>query len=231
MLLSVLFVIFLFGAPLCSAEDQPSAAKSPETEQEAIEKTTGARLLPVEKNPNAALPTEKVAVFAGGCFWCMEPPFDKKKGVLETISGYTGGKIANPTYSEVTGKNTGHYEALQVRYDPQVVSYEELLEIFWRNIDPFDGEGQFCDRGPQYRAALFVADAEERALAEASLAEKKEELRSRGSVATVILPLSKFYPAEEYHQNYYQKNKLRYAYYRKACGRDKRLEEVWEDAF
>ncbi|MCB0331107.1 MAG: peptide-methionine (S)-S-oxide reductase MsrA [Bdellovibrionales bacterium] len=169
----------------------------------------------------------RVAIFAGGCFWCMEPPFDETPGVLETISGYTGGTTVNPTYLEVSEKATGHYEALKVTYDSRKVSYEDLLKVYWRNIDPFDAEGQFCDKGSQYKSVIFVANDEERALAKKSLEEAKGKAKEKGTFATQILPQKEFYDAEEYHQNYYQKNKLRYKFYRHNCGRDKRLEEIW----
>jgi peptide-methionine (S)-S-oxide reductase len=163
------------------------------------------------------------AIFAGGCFWCMEPPFDKVDGVLETISGYTGGTVKNPTYEQVSSGRTGHRESLKVVYDPSKVSYEELLQVFWRNIDPLDGRGQFCDKGEQYTSAIFVLDDEQRKAAEASLA----NLSLEGKIKTQILPASEFYPAEDYHQDYYEKNPIRYKFYRWNCGRDQRLEELW----
>jgi peptide-methionine (S)-S-oxide reductase len=166
-----------------------------------------------------------VAIFAGGCFWCMESAFDPVEGVLETISGYTGGKTANPTYDAVKLGRTGHYEALKVVYDPRRVDYETLLYVFWRNIDPFNPRGQFCDRGSQYRAAIFVADAAQREAAQASKDAISE--RTKLKIVTQILPLDTFYPAEEYHQNYYLKHPLKYRYYRSSCGRDRRLVEIW----
>jgi peptide-methionine (S)-S-oxide reductase len=168
------------------------------------------------------------AIFAGGCFWCMEPPFDVLDGVSETISGYTGGRTANPTYEEVSFSDTGHREAVQVRYDPDKVSYEELLAVFWRNIDPFDDMGQFCDKGDSYRSAVFYADSEEQRLADESKA--AHEAHFGRAVVTELLPASRFYPAEDYHQNYYTENPLRYKYYRFGCGRDRRLESVWGSA-
>jgi peptide-methionine (S)-S-oxide reductase len=166
-----------------------------------------------------------VATFAGGCFWCMEPPFDELPGVVSTISGYTGGSKANPTYEEVSSGTTGHAESLQVRYDPRVVSYEKLLEVFWINIDPLTPNRQFCDRGPQYRSAIFYHDEEQRRLAQGS----KEALDGRFGepVVTEIVPAGTFHPAEEYHQDYYKKNPVRYKLYRWNCGRDARLAEVW----
>jgi methionine-S-sulfoxide reductase len=167
------------------------------------------------------------ATFAGGCFWCMEPPFDKLAGVIATISGYTGGHQANPTYEEVTIGTTGHVEALQVRYDPAKTSYEQLLEVFWENINPTDADGQFVDRGPQYRSAIFYHDAEQQRLAEASKARLAASGRFRGAIVTPILAAGPFYPAEDYHQDYSQKNPLRYKYYRYNSGRDQFLEKVW----
>ncbi len=168
----------------------------------------------------------KTAVFAGGCFWCMEPPYDKLEGVSSTTSGYTGGQTENPTYKSTSTGTTGHYEALAVEYDPSVVSYEKLLEVFWMNIDPFDARGQFCDKGPQYRAAIFYMNDEEKQFAERSLQQLQERVGNENRIVTEILPAKKFYDAEDYHQNYYQKNPIRYKYYRYGCGRDKRLKEV-----
>ena len=171
---------------------------------------------------------EATAVFAGGCFWCMEPPYDKLPGVLDTTSGYSGGHTRNPTYEQVTAGGTGHYESVRVTYDPDRISYDELLAVFWRNIDPFDGRGQFCDRGSSYRAAVFYGSEAERELAEAARADI--EMRLGRSVVTDLLPAAPFYPAEGYHQNYYTENPLRYRYYRYRCGRDERLRQVWGDA-
>lgn len=168
-----------------------------------------------------------VAVFAGGCFWCMEPPYDALDGVISTTSGYTGGSVPNPSYEQVSSGGTGHYEAVKVTYDPDRVSYAELLEVYWPNIDPHDAGGQFCDRGDQYRAAIFWADEEQKRLAEESKRRVGEILDQ--PVVTEILPADAFYPAEEYHQNYYEKNPLRYKFYRYTCGRDARLAEVWGD--
>ena len=169
----------------------------------------------------------KIATFAGGCFWCTEADFEKAAGVVKVISGYTGGKKENPTYEEVSAGNTAHVEAIQVYYDPAKVTYEELLDVFWRHIDPTDGDGQFVDRGGQYRSAIFYQDEEQRRIAEKS----KETLEKSGKfnkpIATEILRLSKFYPAEEYHQDYYRKNPLRYQYYRFGSGRDQFLDRVW----
>jgi peptide methionine sulfoxide reductase msrA/msrB len=169
----------------------------------------------------------KIATFAGGCFWCTEADFEKTDGVVKVISGYTGGKKENPTYEEVSAGKSGHVEAIQVYYDPAKITYEGLLEVFWRHIDPTDNGGQFVDRGGQYRSAIFYRDEEEKRLAEKS----KETLEKSGKfpkpIATEILKLSKFYPAEEYHQDYYKKNPLRYQYYRSGSGRDQFLKESW----
>ena len=167
------------------------------------------------------------ATFAGGCFWCVESDFDTVPGVVETISGYTGGTVDNPTYKQVSEGGTGHREAVQIRYDPKQVSYERLLHIFWRSVDPTDGGGQFCDRGESYQTAIFAGNEEERHLAEAS----KEALeRSMVLDAPVVTPIEvggEFYPAEDYHQDYYEKNPFRYRYYRFACRRDSKVQQVW----
>lgn len=167
------------------------------------------------------------AVFAGGCFWCMESDFDKVEGVVETISGYSGGAVENPTYKQVTYKDTGHYEVVKVVYDPSVVSYSELVEYFWRHVDPTDDGGQFCDRGHSYRTAIFAGNEEERAIAETS----KQTIDNSGvletAIVTPILDASAFWPAEGYHQDYYQKNPLHYNRYRNGCGRDKTVKRVW----
>ncbi len=168
----------------------------------------------------------KVAVFAGGCFWCMEPPYDKLDGVLGTVSGYTGGHTKNPTYKQTSTGKTGHYEALKVTYDSTKIGYEELLDVFWKNIDPFNSSGQFCDRGPQYRAAVFYLDDEQRVLAESSKTALQARFPAGKNIVTEVLAASQFYDAEEYHQDYYKKNPLRYKYYRFNCGRDKRLQQV-----
>lgn len=167
----------------------------------------------------------KEAVFAGGCFWCMESPFDKVSGVVATTSGYTGGHLAKPSYEAVSSGTSGHYEAIRISYDPAMVSYEDLLRVFWKNVDPFDDGGQFCDRGPQYRAAIFAADDEERVAAKKSA--REVETAKGQQVMTMILPRGEFFPAEEYHQDYYQRNPIRYHYYRTGCGRDRRLNQIW----
>lgn len=168
-----------------------------------------------------------VAIFAGGCFWCMEPPFDKTPGVLATISGYTGGSLANPTYGQVSDGGTGHYEALQVTYDPAKVTYAQLLDVFWRNVDPLDAGGQFCDRGNQYRAAIFYATDKQKVLADSSKRAIEQSARFRKPIVTPVVPAAVFYPAEDYHQNYYKKNPIRYRVYSWNCGRARRLSKVW----
>ena len=171
--------------------------------------------------------TTAVAIFAGGCFWCVEPPFDKTEGVIGTTSGYTGGTAANPRYEEVARGGSGHAEAVKVVYDPAKVSYEELLHILWRNIDPFRKDAQFCDAGSQYRSAIFTLDAEQKRLAEKSKEELEKSGRFSRPLVTEIVEAGPFFPAEKYHQDYYMKNPNRYAYYRWSCGRDARLEQVW----
>ena len=168
-----------------------------------------------------------IATFAGGCFWCMEGPFDQLEGVVSTTSGYTGGHTVNPTYEEVSAGGTGHAEAVQITYDPQKISYGELLAVYWPNTDPTTPDSQFCDHGDQYRPAIFYHNDDQRQLAEAS---KEEIARTRtfsAPVVTAITPATAFYPAEDYHQDFYQKNPIRYKFYRLTCGRDARLAELW----
>lgn len=169
------------------------------------------------------------AIFAGGCFWCMEQPFDELDGVLSTTSGYIGGHTPSPTYSQISAGDTGHAEAVEVVYDPAKIGYDRLLEVFWRNVDPLDAGGQFCDRGDQYRTAVFYTTEEQRQAAERS----KQELTASGRfdepIVTPIVEADKFYTAEDYHQDYYMTNPVRYKFYRYRCGRDERLREVWGD--
>ncbi len=169
------------------------------------------------------------AVLAGGCFWCMEADFEKLDGVTDVISGFTGGSHPNPTYN---GAHTGHYEAVEITYDPEIASYQDLLDHFWINHDPFDARGQFCDKGHEYLAAIFVADEEQRRLAEASKRKVVERFAGK-TVVTPILPLGTFFPIkgdESYHQDFYKKSPLRYKTYRWGCGRDRRLAEIWGDS-
>jgi peptide-methionine (S)-S-oxide reductase len=176
----------------------------------------------------SARAVEAVATFAGGCFWCMEPPFEALPGVASVTSGYTGGTKADPTYEEVSAGGTGHAEAVRIVYDPEKVSYEKLLDVFWRNVDPTVADRQFCDTGSQYRSAVFVHGSAQRKAAEASLADVQKQLGV--PVKTQIVDAGPFYPAEAYHQDYAKKNPLRYRYYRAGCGRDARLEEIWGKA-
>jgi peptide-methionine (S)-S-oxide reductase len=166
------------------------------------------------------------ATFAGGCFWCMAP-FDKIPGVVSTTSGYAGGTVVNPTYEQVAAGGTGHAEVVQVVFDLRKVSYETLLEVFWRNVDPFDGGGQFCDRGSQYRSAIFYEGDDQKRAALASRESLEKSGRLPGPIVTEIAPLKAFYPAEEYHQDFYQRNLRHYWSYRSGCGRDRRLRELW----
>ena len=167
------------------------------------------------------------ATFAGGCFWCMEPPFDKLNGVLSTTSGYTDGHKVNPTYKEVSAGGTGHTEAIQIKYDPSKISYAQLLEVFWKNIDPTSKDAQFCDHGTQYRSGIYYHDEAQQKAAEASLESLRKNKSFKETIATELDAASTFYAAEDYHQDYYQKNPIRYKYYRYSCGRDQRLDQLW----
>ncbi|MEZ7943011.1 MAG: peptide-methionine (S)-S-oxide reductase MsrA [Halioglobus sp.] len=163
------------------------------------------------------------AIFAGGCFWCMEADYEKQAGVTGVVSGFTGGTLPNPTYS---GNHQGHFEAVEVTYDPAIVDYAELLDVFWKNVDPFDNQGQFCDKGPSYRSAIFPGSESEKVLAEQSKAKVAARFSGQ-TVYTEIRDRGQFWPVEEYHQDYYLKNPVRYKYYRWNCGRDQRLEQLW----
>ena len=180
----------------------------------------------------AALPKapagSAIATFGGGCFWCVEEAFDKVPGVIFTTSGYMGGRIRNPTYKQVSGGGTGHNEVVQVVYDPAKVSYAQLLDAFWRNIDPTQFNGQFCDHGSQYRSEIFVHDDEQRKAAEASRTALAKNKPFSGEIRTLITRAAEFYPAEEYHQDYYRKNPVRYKYYKTSCGREARLNGLWK---
>lgn len=176
-----------------------------------------------------AQPATSTATFAGGCFWCMEPPFDKLDGVISTTSGYTDGHKANPTYKEVSAGGTGHTEAIQIEYDPSKISYDELLSVFWKNIDPTTKDAQFCDHGSQYRSGIYYHNEAQRKAAEASLKTLEKNKPFKEAIVTELDAASTFYPAEDYHQNYYQKNPIRYKYYRYSCGRDQRLDQLWGD--
>ena len=170
------------------------------------------------------------ATFAGGCFWCMEPPYDEIDGVLSTTSGYIGGQVDNPTYRQVSAGGTGHAEAVQVVYDPAKVDYAHLLDVFWHNIDPTQVDGQFCDHGDQYRTAIFYHGEQQKQLAGQSLQQLQQNQPFEGEIVTEIVPAGQFYPAEDYHQDYYEKNPIRYKFYRWNCGRDARLTELWGEA-
>jgi peptide-methionine (S)-S-oxide reductase len=177
--------------------------------------------------PAMAKPDYETATFAGGCFWCMEPPFEKLDGVISTTAGYTGGHKKNPTYEEVSHGGTGHAEAVQIVFDPRKISYSRLLDVFWHNVDPTNAHGQFCDNGDQYRSEIFYHNEEQRQLAVESLQSLEKKKPFADPIVTRIAPATTFYPAEEYHQDYYKKNPLRYKFYRYTCGRDQRLEQLW----
>lgn len=180
-------------------------------------------------SPDEREEVTKRAIFAGGCFWCMEPPFRGLDGVVSVTSGYTGGTVENPSYEQVSSGRTGHAEAVEIVYDPRKVRYETLLQIFWRSIDPLVKDRQFCDVGTQYRTAIFYTDEEQGRLARASKEALEKSGRFSSPIQTEITPAGPFYPAEEYHQDYARKNPVRYTYYRYGCGRDKRLKELWGD--
>jgi len=173
-------------------------------------------------------PATVKAIFAGGCFWCVEEAFDKVSGVIATTSGYTGGRTRNPTYEQVSADNTGHAEAVLVEYVPGKVNYEKLVDVFWRNIDPTQRNGQFCDHGSSYRSAIFYLDEDQRRVAEASKSALVKNKPFRGEIVTEITRASEFYPAEGYHQDYYQRNPIRYKFYKTGCGREARLKQLWE---
>jgi peptide-methionine (S)-S-oxide reductase len=181
---------------------------------------------PVLAQAQAKAATAK-ATFAGGCFWCVEEVFDKVPGVISTTSGYIGGQVKNPTYEQVTTGRTGHAESVQVEYDPAKVSYEKLLEVYWRNVDPTQKDAQFCDYGSHYRTVIFFHDEEQRRAAEASRAALARNKPFKGDIVTQIVKADVFYPAETYHQDYHAKNPARYKFYKTGCGREARLEQLW----
>jgi peptide-methionine (S)-S-oxide reductase len=194
-------------------------------------KTVAALLLaaaPLAASPAPA--ATATATFAGGCFWCMEPPFERLDGVLSTTVGYTGGRTPQPTYEQVSAGGTGHAEAVQIVFDPAKIRYEQLLEVFWRNVDPLTPNAQFCDHGDQYRTAIFTHDDAQRRLAEESKRRLEASRRFAQPIVTQIVPASTFHPAEAYHQKYHRKNPVRYKYYRWNCGRDQRLKALWGTA-
>lgn len=181
---------------------------------------------PSEVQTRASSMQTDTAIFAGGCFWCVESDYEKLPGVISVVSGYTGGRTDNPTYKEVTYKNTGHYEAVKVTFDPAVISYEALVDYFWPHVDPTDPNGQFCDKGESYRTAIF-ARPDQLSIASQSKSEIEENKPFAAKIVTPILPATKFYDAEDYHQDYYKKNPLKYKYYRTGCRRDARLKQLW----
>jgi len=215
---AIVLAIFVGSAVLLGIDYLPAPASDANAQE-----SEAAAQQAVELDPAVA----DTATFAGGCFWCMEPPYDKMDGVAATISGYAGGDEVDPTYREVASGQTGHTEVVQIIFDSTQVSYERLLQVYWRNIDPLDNGGQFCDRGSSYRPVIFVHDNQQRERAAAS----KELVAQRfdDPIVVPIEPLEAFYAAEEYHQNFYQKNPDRYYSYRRGCRRDARLEELWGD--
>ena len=184
-------------------------------------------LLSLFITPVNAEKSAETAIFAGGCFWCMEPPFDKLDGVLSTTSGYTSGHRKKPTYKEVSAGSTGHTEAIQIIFDPEKISYVALLEVFWRNIDPVAKNSQFCDFGTQYRSGIYYLNETQEKAAKQSLQQLEKTKPFEQAIATEVIAASTFYPAEDYHQDYYLKNPVRYKFYRYSCGRDQRLDELW----
>jgi len=188
----------------------------------------GALLVAASLAPGPSNSAEtKIAIFAGGCFWCVESDFDQIDGVVETVSGYIGGTLENPGYREVSAGGTGHYEAVRITYDPEKVTYDALLTAFWHSVDPTDAGGQFCDRGDSYRTAIFATDEAQLAAAEATKVEVARELKT--AIATAVMKAPTFYPAEGYHQDFYEKNPVKYKYYRYSCGRNARVKDVWGD--
>lgn len=187
--------------------------------------SAGTTLMAKDENTQQASKNTEIAIFAGGCFWCLEKVYENVPGIISSISGYTGGHFANPTYEQVSAGGTEHRESVQVTYDPGVIAYKELLDLFWHNIDPLDEKGQFCDKGDSYKAAIFYSNEDQKTKAETSKQAVEKTLNKK--VVTDILPASTFYPAEEYHQNYASKNPIRYKFYSTTCGRASRLKEVW----
>ena len=222
----------IFAASVaCQPASADGAAASAANDRAAVAASdTAADINRVAAAPAVAGASLDTATFAGGCFWCMEPPYDKLAGVISTTSGYMGGTVVNPTYEQVSTGRTGHTEVVQVVFDPARVSYARLLEVFWRNIDPLTPNAQFCDRGSQYRSAVFYHDSAQGEAARASKAELERSGRFRQPIVTEIAPAATFYVAEEYHQDYYTKNPVRYKYYRGSCGRDARLARLWGPA-
>lgn len=204
----------------------PGPARSPAGDADVAPRATEARA----DGDRRGRATEARAIFAGGCFWCVEAAFDEVEGVTGTTSGYVGGSVENPTYEQVSSGRTGHAEAVLVTWDPRRTNYERLLEVFWRNVDPLTPGRQFCDVGEQYRSAIFWLDEEQQRAAIASKEGLERSGRLPGPIVTAILPAGRFWPAEDYHQDYHRRNPARYRYYRWSCGRDARLREVWGEA-
>jgi peptide-methionine (S)-S-oxide reductase len=219
-LLAVASTLVGVGA-LAAGPAAPESPKKPEAQ------AGQAAPAPASKEAPKEAPKQATATFAGGCFWSMEGPFDKLPGVISTTTGYTGGTKADPTYEEVSSGSTGHAESVQVVYDPSKVTYSQLLEAFWHNVDPLTSNAQFCDHGTQYRSAIFFHDPEQQRLAEESKRQLEASGRFKQPIVTQIVQASTFYPSEDYHQDYYQKNPVRYRSYRFGCGRDARLKELW----
>ena len=213
-----------FALFACAADPHASA---PMADPSAVPMMESPEAVAARNARVAEVANPDTAVFAAGCFWCAETAYEGRDGIIAVVSGFAGGTVANPTYEQVVRESTGHYEVVQVIYDADVIAYERLLEIFWRNIDPFQDDGQFCDRGASYRSAVFVYDDEQRRLAEATKAEV--EARFEPAVVTEILDGAPFYPAEEYHQDFWLKSPERYYSYRTGCRRDARLEQIWGD--
>lgn len=238
--LHLLIVLALATTLGCQSAKETASADAPATEGTASAGETdeapeaNAESAPVTKTegtqPTPPAPEGMAkATFAGGCFWCMEKPFDLVEGVISTTSGYTGGSEESPTYRQVAGKKTSHLESIEIVYDPKVVTYDELLDVFWRQIDPTDDGGQFVDRGPQYRPAIFVHDADQREAAEASKKSLGESGRFDEPIVVEILEAQVFWAAEEYHQDFYEKSPVRYKGYRRGSGRDQFIEKYWGD--
>ena len=225
--LGILFVTLQRGTkPQASNTYRPSSTAPSSLSGMDIAQTADAKKQPEQAKLDKS---RGVATFAGGCFWCMEPPFDKLDGVLSTTAGYAGGDEANPSYKQVSAGKTGHAEAIEVAYDPEKITYAELLDVFWRNIDPTTPNRQFCDYGRQYRTVIFYRDDEQKQLAVESKKALDKSDRLGKPIVTEIVPASEFYVAEEYHQDFYKKNPSHYKSYRYHCGRDQRLEELWGD--
>ncbi|MFT6404240.1 MAG: peptide-methionine (S)-S-oxide reductase [Marinomonas primoryensis] len=178
---------------------------------------------------NASLAAPQTMIVAGGCFWCVESDFELVNGVSDVISGYTGGQTKNPTYKQVSSEKTGHFEAVEIHFDDDIVSLKALADYYWKTIDPTDAKGQFCDKGTPYKTAMFYQNDQQKAVFEASLAKVEKTKPFKADIVTQILPASTFYLAEEYHQSYYTKNPIRYAFYRSSCGRDSKIESLWGD--